>query len=46
MITIIVVASAVPVAIELLCTRRRPARHARTGPADRQAALPGEAMRP
>src|SRR5262249_21998272 len=45
-IAIIVIASAVPVAVELIRARRRPARHARTGAADRAAARPDDALRP
>ena len=41
-IAIIVIASAVPVAVELLrARRRRPARHAHTGPADRPRPVDG-----
>ena len=43
-IAIIVIASAVPVAVELVrARRRRPARHTSTAPADRTAAFPDEA---
>jgi hypothetical protein len=37
------IASAVPVAVELVrARRRRPARHARTAPADRTVAFPAK----
>ena len=43
-IAIIVIASAVPVAVEFVrARRRRPARHARTAPAERTVAFPDEA---